>query len=1212
MPLETFELWKTPLIDPAEDGHHGLLIEASAGTGKTFSIEHIVVRLLCDVEHNDFTPEKLLVVTFTKAATAELNLRLKATLAEACRAIQEALFELKANPSLRDDPQQCTVAVLNKLKSFPLLANLDGRDVPLTLERLEAIHARAAAALRDFDQATITTIHGFCEKMLGMHPLSGLSPSVVECVENDRRLCEKAVYEAKSACYAADVPPSPECMKAIEAADLPERLSYLMSNPGISDEMLTTLPEDEGPQTDREIILCMARILADARRRLTLDKRMNGIRTLDDILLDMRDAVRQPAFANAVRDAYRCVLIDEFQDTDDCQFEIFDTLFMRGLDQAKDARARTLVFVGDPKQAIYSFRGADIDAYRNARECVARIYRLPKNFRTQPRLLEILNTLFAPAPASSECSEDRVTLENYQKVESSDITLAVHGPDHALRPALTVSICDKKKTTKEEIILQMKADILSRLSTDIIGRPGLDSALKPSDIAILVRTHKEAEDIRTIFGADLRTNQEYAVSVYATRPARDALALLRALAQPHDEKRFLAAMTCEFSGLSAADLATDPANPGAVLEIRTKGRLSLQTFMQQLETDGFLYALDSYLENAGYIERMLAAKNGMLHLTALRMLAPRLDADWRRSKSVEVIASHLAARILESEDGEPKEEDCLPPFEEGEAVTLMTMHKSKGLEFPIVYIPFADKPISFKPEHTPRKYLLKHYPLETARWFGPNLRSADGDRITEAAEDYKRAYLEEEMRLLYVALTRAKCELVIGLTRDNAGKTGPWHAFFSESMNAPDESIEFWRSPAGTPSQLDPYASKVEALRTFGEDKVRIVEWSSDNVDDDARICSNEAEDCGSCSAIHADEGLSAPRRQTVFTSSFTDITRKTKFGFVHQIEPSLPIESREDDEASDSDTMPAVMQDESLTDKSSALGFPYPFGANAGDALHQMLEAIDFESLEVLPAFKDEGETLDKLADAKLMTKCPELSADDRQKAIDWVVRMVRTLVRTPLAMPGEAPICLADISAQSRRSEMDFMLSLPAGLTASKLNAALSGYRDDYAFMDESQPLNLTGYLNGSIDLVFTRNGKWWIVDWKSNKIAASPTDAVTPDMVKNEIASHRYSLQYILYLLAFRRFLHARMTKAGMTDEEALEQIDASMGGVFYIFVRWLESPAADGRPAGLYSDRPSAAFLRELERLTQGDEKLLAMTHHDLHAHFRQIRQKEAQA
>ena len=224
----------------------------------------------------------------------------------------------------------------------------------------------------------------------------------------------------------------------------------------------------------------------------------------------------------------------------------------------------------------------------------------------------------------------------------------------------------------------------------------------------------------------------------------------------------------------------------------------------------------------------------------------------------------------------------------------------------------------------------------------------------------------------------------------------------------------------------------------------------------------------------------------------------------------------------------------------------------------------------------------------------------------------MVKTLVNLPIPDQQGRLMSLAQVTPQARRSEMDFVIQLPANLTAVKLNAALAGYRDDYAFMTNEQSFDLAGYLSGSIDLVFAQNDQWWIVDWKSNKIGLTPNDPVTHEMVKKAVQSHRYTLQYILYLLAFRRFLKLRYIKAGLTEEAALDAIDQSMGGVFYIFVRWLKTNTPNECPAGLYQDRPSATFLRALERLTQGDETLLSMSTLELRAYFNEIRLKEIQA
>ena len=1208
-----FELWETPLIDPAQNGH-GILIEASAGTGKTFSIERIVVRLLCDIAEPSFTPQKLLVVTFTKAATAELNRRLKATLSSAYDHLSKALEILEGankNASLDNETDAVTRA-LNALGEFKFFKNTE----EVSLERMTKIHQRASEALRQFDQATITTIHGFCQRMLERHPLSGLTPTQVECIDRDDELREQAVYAAKTARLSSTKPLTEACRKAIFNQPLEGLLAEVMRHPEIDDTQLTTLPE--GLEiANQDVALEIAQVLADARRRLIEAKKAAGVRTQNDLLFEMREAVKKPAFAAAVREAYRAVLIDEFQDTDQCQFEIFDTLFMSGVDQANDHEHRSLVFVGDPKQAIYRFRGADIEAYRRAKKAVAHTYQLNKNWRTTKKLIDILNTIFKPC-GTQIGTEDRFTLERYTDVEAADVSethaYPLRNQDGTEQSVLTIQI-GNEKWKQDDRIQSMKADILKRLANDQIKTKEGLRALKPSDIAILVHKNADIQAINDCFGRDLLTTGSQKVSIYATQAARDTLSLLHALAQPHNEKRFIAAMTCLLTGMCLAELVPDPKNPKAAYNKRTQGRLLLQTFMQQLESDGFLFAFERFLDNRDYVTRMRSDAHGQLNLSALRVISQRLDADWRRTHSIEVMAAHLSAAMNETDGDEPKEEDLVPPFDEGDAVTVLTMHKSKGLEFPVVYIPFIDRQFyQCKINSIPLKLLIEKHPEQIARWLGTTLTEADlDDNIREVMHQENRDTLEEAMRLLYVAMTRAKCKLILGLSPSNDKNSTPWHAFFSESMTPVESSSTLWTQKSdqkGTETPEARYATKVTRLLEDASNAPEVVLLTTSNtVDDISSSLDIKPSAEVTLATIRADEGLSVPRGQTTFRTSFTKITQLISKGPRSKVaEP--PLATREDDEALDeADDLTEAMNAPTVQ---TTQGFAYPFGKKAGEALHASLEAIDFGTLTVLPPFKHLGDSIEALADQNLQIHCPTLSSDDRQKAVDWFVDMVKTLVNLPIPDRQGRLMSLAQVTPQARRSEMDFVIQLPANLTAVKLNAALAGYRDEYAFMTDEQSFDLAGYLSGSIDLVFAQNDQWWIVDWKSNKIGLTPNDPVTHEMVKKAVQSHRYTLQYILYLLAFRRFLKLRYVKAGLTEEAALDAIDQSMGGVFYIFVRWLKTNTPNKCPAGLYQDRPSATFLRALERLTQGDETLLSMSTHELRAYFNEIRLKEIQA
>lgn len=1215
--LEIFSLWKTSLLDDATpDGRHGILIEASAGTGKTFSIENMVARMMCDPDETEWTPEHLLVVTFTEAATAELCVRLKNTLSQSVRALEGALSEARSRTT-----EESIVTAL--LKGVPQSQHA---------ERLSAAVRRARQSLHDFDKATVATIHGFCQAMLSQSSLTAVVGTRDEIAADDSVLRRKALFSARKARLAKPDPISAalhaELFGHNASASLQARLSVLASIPKITATDLTSPPEIDGLDAQTAVDVC--RVLWDASDRLLQAKRARGLRTYDDILREMSRAVDIPPFAQAVRNRYRCVLIDEFQDTDAIQYGIFHRLFMKDTGNVH----RSLVFVGDPKQAIYGFRGADIDTYLSARGDVARLYRLPNNYRTHENLVRALNTLFRPTaanqvPTETDEQSDDVSLIDFAPVEpvkayqSGAGTVSLEDRHRCALEILTLTpeAVKQKSQDYKPAHLFIKADILRLLKSGTItepakqlrknGEPVGAVPVRPicrSDIAVLVRTNKELAEVEACFGNDIRTSASKPVSIFKTKATSDLLAMLKSAVNPRNARQLAWSAMTPLFGKTAGDLGTPS---GATdMDDRILGnilfcRRVLEDFQRILVLEGFTAAFDRFEHDVRLSERLLtqAPDTGREYLAVLRILAGRLDAVWQQMHSLAALTSRFEEMIAEAaKEEEPAEADQVPNLFEGDVVTLQTMHSSKGLEYPIVYLPDPlGRKVKSSLANVSREHLFRAMPEYGAYWLG----LGDVDVLADASADVINARyrhdFEEEMRLLYVALTRAKSSVTMVFTQEKLDES-PLTAFLTGRMK--NQSIPKAGFMALTATKADassgsgsPFVKKLRALAAQTDVSIRFTEIPE--------IVPETGEET-QCT-LSAAPALTSPVLPSTSTMSFTKIASITSL-----VDPSTSVEyleiekSSADEDSSLTDEGIDVDEDD---DEATPFSHPYPYGKEAGKVLHTVIEATDFRTGSILPRFSKNGETPSELTQVKLAAKCPWMTEDAILKAAQWVEDMVHKLVVTPFVGHSNERFHLADVAPNARRSEMDFLITLPKGLTAAKLNAALAGWSPRFAFANDDQDFDLTGYLTGSIDLAFTAVGKWWIIDWKSNRIARD-RDTVTPQDVEAEMDSHRYHLQSILYMVAFRRFLRERLLRSGRSPSEAAQETARTMGGVFYVFVRWLETKGENAMPPGIYRGEVPERFLSALESLMSGEDPLLHESKNSIFAAFRRLREENA--
>lgn len=1014
---DVFRLESTPLAPErlGEDGRvrRGLLIEASAGTGKTFSIENIVLKVLVDPAIA-CPPERLLVVTFTRSATAELRGRLKARLEAGIEDIAAA----KADLGRLDDKVEKALE-----ERLPFLAEaLRSRGADASAEGvLERAAALARQALASFDRASIETIDAFCGDALSSFALSAQAASAGEVEPDDSALAAEALDEAvRSRLGRLEAIQHPGIRaaairryadsKALRAclASLPA--SFLAAPPDHDPMALDALDKLEAfdlaeasdalgaaaPGEDREAALARAldedvfATLLDAQRRAEALKAERGAWTFNDVKRRLAAASRQPGFVAALRGRFSCVLVDEFQDTDREQFEIFENLFLKPAEGAAgggaegEAKPPAAIFVGDPKQAIYSFRGADVDAYLEARREAAQRCRLPKNWRTAPALIRAFNILFSPAQALPEAA--RAVLYAYEPVEpmtdaeTTAFPIASAAPEGLpAEPVLEIlSSSGTGGDGKDLSVVDAEAAAAAAVARDVkrllargrkrTGRGGKSlQELRPKDFAVLIRKRRQIEPVKKALRAlGLRCSPLRGRSVYETEEAEAVAAALSAALSPKSFAKLAAAASTRLIGLafasilplegsaepkegaeaaeaSAAADAAEAARFGELLRVRE----ALERFLERCGAEGFAPALAGLLEAFDACARLLALDDGAERLAALSLLSQKLDEAGRRLPSPAALLSFLEVKIREarqaaaSDAAVPEEDLAAAPADAGRVV-VMTMHAAKGLEFPVVYIPFAmiDGRQSANP---PRSAVwaaeqaleaereaagadgaaqsaagaedAEEAPALTAAACFAGAAYASGPAGERARAEAQQAALEEEMRLLYVAMTRAKSRLVVVMHKKpggnaaspalcllsgerspgalaaaeakagcepaegNAGHEGAEGNDFGQSLEAlAGKTLQGLREKAAALAALAGQASKASprafspGLFVLGGLEARSDEWARKAEAAAAAPAVEAAAD--EAVALSAAPGLRQPAARTRFRSSFTAITR--------------------------------------------------------------------------------------------------------------------------------------------------------------------------------------------------------------------------------------------------------------------------------------------------------------------------------------------------
>lgn len=1109
------------------------LLEASAGTGKTFAIGALVTRYVAE----GVVPlDQMLVVTFGRAATQELRDRVRGALLRAERTFAAALAG-------RDTGPVDTV----------LEALLDVGDA----ERA-ARHRRLADALAVFDHATIATIHQFCQLVLRSLGVAGDTEPGAELVESLADLTVEVVDDLYLRRYGSASEPPPfdrACALKVATAAVEDPRAGLA---------------DADP--DDAVGAARVRFAREVRAEMERRKRRLGILSYDDLLGRLADAL-DPAAADGgvavgarMRERWRVVLVDEFQDTDPVQWQVLERAF-----GAADTGA--MVLVGDPKQAIYAFRGGDVVAYLDAARHATTRATLGSNWRSDAPLVDTLAVLLGNAALGHE-----EIVVHPVRAEGGDSRLAgaPYPAPFRLRQVPRDGLPQYKglvraAPAREHVAADLAADVAGLLAAGATwdGRP-----LVPGDVAVLVSARAHGRLVQEALAEHGVAGVMPGGDVFETPAADEWLTFLEALESPHRSGLVRAAALTAFLGRTAADLdaggedltARDADTlRGWALLLRHRGVAAL---LEAVE--GQLEAVEGQLEAAeqrGLSARVLARAGGERLLTDIRHLGQLLH-------EVSVTGSlGLTALLAWFRDERRRTGTTERPRRldsDAEAVQIVTVHGSKGLQYPVVYLPFG-----YDNYARPVEIALYHdeHGARTIDVSGSGAHWAAHCAAHRAEED------GEELRKLYVALTRAQSQVVAWWAPTSSTPTSGLHRLLFGRTPGTREV------PGSQPVKDDAYVTRVLGLlQELGGPAAELA--------------------VPAAATAPAPVDGHAPLTARTFDRAVDTTWRRTSYsGLVAAADDgagagagtgagvgSEPEAAGTDDEPAapeaDISVVPGAAERTAPAAETSPMA-DLPTGATFGSLVHAVLENADpfapdlraellehvTEQLRWWPVTADPGAIADGLLPLHRTPLGPladgltlgEIGLPDRLRELTFELPLSGGDAEGGLGGPEGTGATLGDLAPLLR-----------AHLPADDPLAAYAGRLDQPALGD--QPLR--GYLTGSVDVVLRLpSGRFVVVDYKTNFLGPAVADYTRERMAEAMLHSH-YPLQALLYGAVLHRYLRWRVP--GYDP-------DTHLGGALYLFVRGMagpDTPDAGGSPAGVFSWRPPTALLVALSGLLAG--------------------------
>jgi exodeoxyribonuclease V beta subunit len=784
--------------------------------------------------------------------------------------------------------------------------------------------------------------------------------------------------------------------------------------------------------------------------------------------------------------------------------------------------------VGDPKQAIYSFRGADVHTYIAARADAQAAHTLDVNWRSTGPLVSAVNCIFEHAPnpfalreigfkPSHAAPGDRGRLVIAGDPESAfHVWLVASGDGKPLNKGPATETARDATVTEIVRLLELGA----RGAAHIEDSAGKARPLCGGDIAVLVRSHKQGTAVREALAkVGVASVQRGSASVFSTREAEELERILAAIAEPGREVltgAALAAETMGYTGEEVHALRADELKWEEMVE-------SFREAHREWHEAGFVRMLRGFFKRHDVLVRLLQFRDGERRATNLLHLAELLHRD-AEQHGIGGLLAWLAAKRRAPEEG--NEAELLRLESDENLVKILTVHVAKGLEFPLVFCPFVwDGNLRCESSEVIRF----HDPAEGHRAvvdFGSP--ALDASRPQAVLEEHA-----ENLRLLYVALTRARyrCWMVWGNIKDAPTSAPAW--LLHRSAGADERVAAFGAAPIALTNES--LRADLDRIARQAEGAINV---SAAPVASAARLASAPGEHAAPAARLF-DRVL----RDTRWVSSFTSLTQDRTL-------------ETPDYDAGDSSALSAVEALEPQPGGRSIYAFPR--GAQAGTCLHAIFEQVDFEHLE-------------RTALEGVVVK--ELAAHGFDAAwLRTIADMVQAVIDTPL---DESGMTLRGVARARRLDELEFYYPIAALTDAGLRRILLSGgFPDEIRERIGALSFKPTqGYMRGFIDLVFEHAGRYYLADYKSNWLGATP-EAYLPPALTRAMGREAYYLQYLVYCVALHRYLRSRV---------AAYRYETHFGGVRYLFLRGMRP--GSGR-CGVFADRPGEALIVALDAYLGG--------------------------
>ncbi|MGD9409040.1 MAG: exodeoxyribonuclease V subunit beta, partial [Thiohalocapsa sp.] len=1216
------------------------LIEASAGTGKTYSIANLYLRQILDGRE----VSEVLVVTFTNAATDELRGRLRARLSQALSLLEQGstsddeflqmlAAQLRAGPELDVAIRRLRLAVramdeaavlsihgfcqraltefaFNSGQGFGLEVLTDDSELWRTAVqdwwRRTAYPLTAAEA--ELFQSAVGDLDGFRRQLdpLLSNPQPALLPAVfdapgvlgrfdallpqlagiaAEWRQERARLSaallgSPALKRAQKTPFHPDVlaaslaelddylaadpmRPPPTCFQALDAEVIQAQLKKNKTDPALDDPFFSRCAEI---RTALEAIhrdlraAALADAAAFARKQVRKAKSDGGLLSYDDMLTHLRDALEGEggdALAAAVTERFPVAMIDEFQDTDPLQWVIFRRLYL-------DGPGKGLLLIGDPKQAIYSFRGGDIFTYMQAQQRLdggAR-WTLLENWRSTPAAVRAVNAVFSRREHDAFVFGDTIGFVPSLAADKDHRHLVDGDAD---RPALTlwtVPLVPNKKgepkpPSKDEATVMAHAAVAGEIVRLLAGaRAGTvrlvkrdadnkvveEGPLAPKDIAVLVRTRRDGTALRQALAArGISAVSVARDSVYLSDEAAALEPLLAAALDPRDRQLARQALASPLLGLGYAEIARIAADEHAWADWVDR----LLALQQAWQRQGFMALFQQLLWHtgvtpadgkgaahpvspAGIAERLAAGDDAERRLTNLLHLGELLQQAAHAEAGMDALLGWF--RNQRREQTERAGDELMLRLEsDADLVQIVTMHAAKGLQYPVVFLPDLwnckvtnkDRPLRF------------HRTDDHVRCL--DIGSDDQDAHLHLAE---RERLAEDVRLAYVALTRAESAVYVVWGRAGSASRGTdaSRSALGWLLHPHQDAAALTEGPPDAFAGLDALEPDLDALAEAADGAITVTELPQ----------------ALAAGGLVAAEEREPPAART-FSGHIDTRWRITSFSALtrdlHAAPPGLGERIDDESAAAQSASLPEV---EALVaappDDDPALRFPA--GSDVGTFLHLLLEHLDF--------------TGDIAAQAEQLSArhAARFGLDHRRHGPDTILLMQRA-VATPLDAQG---FRLADLPAERRLNELAFDLAT---------NRADLGALNRLLAEHAGQPVpaltgvDFAGMVTGVIDLVFEHDGRFFVADYKSNLLGRR-FDDYAPAALEAAMLARRYDLQYLLYTLALHRWLATRLP-----DYDPARHF----GGVYYLFMRGMRPETGPGR--GVFFTRPEPSLIDALD-------------------------------